>query len=484
MEEKLLIGFAEKSITPEDRPVSLAGQFHTRISEYIETPCMVNVIAVETSKDQTFICSCDLGYISKYLVAAVNEKVAARCPEINTEKIIFAATHTHTSLSYDAPEDGTRPRAFDYVNANTVMPQGKKFVPNVLLGEEVLVGRECTAFLADRISAAILEAWESRLHSFCSPGFGRASIGYCRRVVRSEGQVARLGYKIAAENVFVEVEGGNDTGIEMIFVCDNTYKPKGVVLSVACPSQIVEYKNHISSDYWGKARMFLKEHFGEAFCTVGLCSAAGDQSPRDTLRWLDGIEPSMQDIEGTIFVGKRLANAIIEAFETAKKSLTDKIELSHKTESFNLPIKKVSDAEYAAAKAQLDAYIQESGKDEFSFEDMIRIHPEVGTLFYYNWQQGIETLPTEIHIVRFGDMAIASNPFELFLDFGNQIKVRSKAMQTMLIQLSGDKMGYLPTAKAEARGGYGTSIFSCLFDHTGGEILVEKTLESINSLFE
>ena len=484
MEEKLLIGFAEKSITPEDRPVSLAGQFHTRISEYVETPCMVNVIAVETAMDQTFLCSCDLGYISKYLVASVKEKVAAKHPEIKTGNIILAATHTHTSLSYDAPEDGTRPRAFDYTNANTVMPQGKKFVPNVILGDEVLVGRECTEFLAERISSAICQAWESRQHAFCSSGFGRASIGYCRRVVRSQGGVARLGYKIASENVFMEVECGNDTGIEMLFICDHTYKPVGVVASVACPSQIVEYKNHISSDYWGKARMFLKEHFGENFCTVGLCSAAGDQSPRDQLRWLRGVEPSMQDIEGTIFVGRRLANAIIEAFETAKHTLTDKIALNHKTEILNLPIKKVSDEEYASAKAHLDAYIKQADKDVFNFEDMIRIHPEVGTLFYYNWQQGIDSLPAEIHVVRFGDMAIASNPFELFLEFGNQIKVRSKAKQTMLIQLASDKMGYLPTAKAEEQGGYGTSIFSCLFDHTGGEVLVEKTLESINALFE
>ena len=75
MEEKLLIGFSEKSITPEDRPVCLAGQFHTRVSEYIETPCMVNVMAVETSKDQTFICSCDLVSISNLLVISVKEKV-------------------------------------------------------------------------------------------------------------------------------------------------------------------------------------------------------------------------------------------------------------------------------------------------------------------------------------------------------------------------------------------------------------------------
>lgn len=481
MEEKLLIGFSEKSITP-DRPVSLAGQFHVRISEYVETPVMVNVMAVETAKDQLFLCSCDLGRVSAALVRFVRNKVAEKNSEINLDKIIISATHTHTSLQFDAPEDATRPAATAYDNANTIMPEGKKFVHNTNLGDDVLVGRECSEFLSDRISDAICEAWANRKHSFCSPGFGRACIGHCRRVIRNQG-VQRLGYE-SKEDKFYAVEGSSDSGIEMIFICDNTYKPVGVVASVACPSQIVEFKNFISSDYWGKTRMFLKMHFGEDFHIIGLCSAAGDQSPRDTVRWGKGLEPSMCDVEGTIAVGKLLSAIIIEAFEKAKNTLTDKIELNHKTEVFDLPINKVSDEEYKEAREHLYSYVEEANKDEFTFEDMIRIHPEVGKVFLYNWQKDVDTLPAEIHVVRFGDMVIATNPFELFLDYGNQMKARSKANQTLLIQLACDSMGYLPTRKAEPHGGYGTSIVSCYCGHEGGELLVEKTLEVMNSLWD
>ena len=386
MEEKLLIGFSEKSITP-CRPVCLAGQFHTRISEYVETPVMVNVIAVETAKDQTFICSCDLCNISTHLVVSTKEKVTAKNPEINVDKIIIAATHTHTSLQYATDKYLLRPSALAYPNVNTIMPEGKKFISNVELPEDVLIDEECLEFLSDRLSDAVCEAWANRKHSFCSLGFGRASIGYCRRIYRSEGGVAKLGYTIAKENVFTEIEGGSDSGIEMIFICDNTHKPVGVVASVACPSQIVEFKNHISSDYWGKTRMFLKEHFGENFHIIGLCSAAGDQSPRDQLRWLRGVEPSMADIEGTIFIGRRLANAIIEAFKQAKNFLVDKVELHHKTEIFDLPANKISESEYNACKDTLYKYVEESNKDEFTFDDMIRIHPEVGKVFLYEWQK-------------------------------------------------------------------------------------------------
>ena len=483
MEEKLLIGFCEKSITP-DRRVTLAGQFHTRISDYIETPCMVNVIAIETSKDQTIICSCDLVGVSKHLTIATRELVAAKNPQIDVNKIIIAATHTHTGPACYTDRYLERPAALDYRNANTVMPEGKKFVRSVEIPEDVMVGEECLAWLAERISDAICEAWAARKHSFCAPGFARACIGYCRRMYRTNVGVARLGYKSDQEDVFKEVEGGSDTGIEMILVYDNMHKPIGVVASLACPSQTADYKDHVGSDLVGKARMFLREYFGDHFFTVAVISAAGDQQTRDQIRWRRGVEASMADVEGTIVMGKRLANAVIEAFETSRTAPSDKFELCHKTEIFDLPINKVTEEEYENSKKAIAQYVEEENKDEFQFMDMVRIHQDVGKVFYYGWQKDVETMPVEVHVVRFGNMAIATNPFELFLDYGNQIKVRSNARQTMLIQLANGAIGYLPTAKAEPMGGYGTSIVSCPIGSAGGAVLVEKTLDSINAMFE
>ena len=83
----------------------------------------------------------------------------------------------------------------------------------------------------------------------------------------------------------------------------------------------------------------------------------------------------------------------------------------------------------------------------------------------------------------FGTVAFATNPFELFLDFGNQIKARSYAEQTFLVQLAGGSEGYLPTEKAEKGGHYSAFIASGLVGHVGGEQLVRETLKNINRLF-
>ena len=98
-------------------------------------------------------------------------------------------------------------------------------------------------------------------------------------------------------------------------------------------------------------------------------------------------------------------------------------------------------------------------------------------------QEKMDILDTECHIIRLGTIAIASNPFELFLDYGNQIKARSYAEQTFLIQLANGTEGYLPTEKAEKGGHYSAFLASGLVGHAGGEQLVRETLKNINKLF-
>jgi hypothetical protein len=46
------------------------------------------------------------------------------------------------------------------------------------------------------------------------------------------------------------------------------------------------------------------------------------------------------------------------------------------------------------------------------------------------------TMPVEVHVIRPGDMTIAANRFELYLDFDIRIKARSKAVQTFVVQLA------------------------------------------------
>jgi hypothetical protein len=79
-------------------------------------------------------------------------------------------------------------------------------------------------------------------------------------------------------------------------------------------------------------------------------------------------------------------------------------------------------------------------------------------------------------------IAIATNPFELLLDYGIQIKARSRAERTFVAQLSGAGT-YLPTAKAVAGGHYSAEAADNLVGPEGGQVLVERTVEAIYSMW-
>lgn len=101
----------------------------------------------------------------------------------------------------------------------------------------------------------------------------------------------------------------------------------------------------------------------------------------------------------------------------------------------------------------------------------------------------------ELHVLRLGDVAIATNPFELFLDYGVQIEARSPAVQTFLIQLAGAKRDhayYLPTPRAIAGGAlddkpftnYSATVMTGMVGPEGGQMLVDRTVAAIQELWE
>jgi hypothetical protein len=90
-------------------------------------------------------------------------------------------------------------------------------------------------------------------------------------------------------------------------------------------------------------------------------------------------------------------------------------------------------------------------------------------------------VPVELHVLRLGDVAMATNPFELFLDYGDEIKGRSKAVLTFVSQLTCDYQGYLPTRRAVAGGDY--SAVNHTVGPIGGRALVDESVKAINSLW-
>ena len=453
---ELLIGGATTSITPEG-PVAVSGQFPTRIAQTVENPVTATALALETREqdkviDQAIMVSCDLVAIRGTIQEQLRERVKPRLAGFDVKKLLLNATHTHTG---PVTEEGTY-----------VIPK-----------EGVMQPAEYVEFLLERLGNVVVQAWDGRKPGGVSWALGHAVVGHNRRAVYADGTAQMYGD--TATPRFRNIEGYEDHGVEMLFFWDKEQKLTAVAINIACPSQEVESRSTVNADFWHDVREELHKRYGEDLYVLAWTGASGDQSPH--LMWRKAAEERMRTLRGltrTQEIARRIVAAVDDVYPLAKSDIRTDPVLVHRVESLQLPVRKVTEEELAQAKARVEEL---SGKPDPSTADVRRRlwHQEV--IDRYEKQDDSPFYEMELHAIRLGDVAIATNPFELFIDFGVQIKAQSKAVQTFVIQLACASGIYVPTEKAVRGGGYSAIIESNLVGPEGGQVLVERTVEAINA---
>ena len=492
---EIKIGWSEISLVPNGKRVNLYGQFYERISGEVETPIAASALALECGNDHAIFVACDLVFTSHSLLCAVRDALPEDCG-FDKDKLILSAIHTHTAMGYTGSFD-----TFDHALhvLNDMKPDRVSYMPTAHdTSDDILTNDEARAFLVEKIAKVAIDAWNSRSVGAYAGAFGRAAIGLCRRVCYDDGSAKMWGNSNLAN--FTELESGNDSGIELLFTYDEKRKLTGVIANVACPSQVLEHQNFISSDYMGKVRELIRKKYGSDVYFLGLISPAGDQCPRDMIRWVDSpvckndpnihrdavvarrADPSMFDIAGCEKVAKRIVNEISWALEDVSEYVTDTV-LMHKKLTVDIPLRKVTIAEYKAAEQTVRDFFSTCDK-YINYADNAEMLVHSGVVARYKRQQQMDLYPIEVHVLRLGDIAFATNPYELFLDYGNRMRARSLAKQTFLIQLSCGAYGYLPTERAEKGSHYSAFVGSGTAGHEGGEILVRTTVREINDMFK
>lgn len=487
-------GWSEVSIVPEGRRIELIGQFYERISGEVETPIAVTALAVECGNEHMVWVGCDLTFTSHHLLRAVRKVLPSNCG-FDKDRLIISATHSHTTVGYADPTDSFSDA---WKTLNYLKPDHINYVPLAHDDSpDILRDEEAKAFLAEKIAKAAIEAWNNRSEGTYACGFGRAAVGMCRRACYDDGSAKMWGDTTGAN--FTELESGNDSGIELMFTYDTSKNLTGIIANIACPSQVLEHQSVISSDYMGKVRGKIQEKYGKDVAFLGLLSPAGDMCPRDLIRWVDSpvckndpninharlierrADPSMFDINGCEKVAKRVVNEICWALDDVTEYVTEAT-MEHKNLTVDMPLRRVTIEEYLNAKKIIEEFFANC-KTDINYEDNARMQIYGGILARYEIQQTIDVYPIEVHVIRLGDIAFATNPYELFLNYGNQIRARSFAKQTFLAQLSCGSFGYLPTEKAERGSHYSAFVGSGTAGHVGGEMLVRKTVQEINKMF-
>lgn len=459
---KVTIGWARGDITPKRKTLVL-GQFHTRISSEVISPLTATALAVEVKGDngdneQAIFLSCDL--TSEGFKEDIFRELQGRCPDLDRRKITINCTHTHTapcqhSGYYDEPENDP----------------------------EFMKPDEYRLFLAAQTAAVVEQAWNARKPGSLSRGFSYAVVGRCRRAVYADGSALMYGETNRPD--FRGFEACDDHAVNLLFTRDPGGALTGILVNLACTSQCDEHLSAFSADYWHNVREGIAARYGVAVHLLPLCAPAGDASPHLLADKKEEKDlRTRMGIDAKNIIARRVLAAVEEGLASASPA-ESAVTFVHQVDTWRLPRMMVTKEEYALEKRIPAMSEEERKRQHYAFQRIWPFGPVCDLVTRYENQSRNLEHEVEAHVIRLGDAVFATNPFELFVDYGMQIRCRSRALQTFLVQLAdGSNNGfYLPTQRALDGGHYSAQIKSNWVGPEGGQVLVEKTVGAINALF-
>jgi hypothetical protein len=364
---------------------------------------------------------------------------------------------------------------------------------------------EYVRFAGEKISQAICDAWNGRKPSGMAYGLGHAVVGRNRRLSYKDGKSAMYGEANVPE--FSHVEGYEDHSVYAMMTYDISGKLIGIIVNIACPSQVSENSYAISADFWHETREELRRRFGKDIYIMAQCGPAGYQSPHLLIG--KRAEERMWRLKGRKEgenapreeISQKITNAIEEMMSYVEKDIDWDPVFEYSLKIFQINRRRISEKDVEdAIKASF------KNKEKFNrLAEELKMNPEITkkprwyteiTRSYrlMLWGERVKerfeiekkspSMPIEIHVLRVGETAFATNTFELYLDYGVRIRELSRATQTFLIQKACCLGTYLPSQRSIDCGGYGSDPASTDIGPEGGDELVEWTVDTINKMFE
>ncbi|NLE65890.1 MAG: hypothetical protein GX608_00535 [Lentisphaerae bacterium] len=498
---ELKIGWASRDVST-DKPIHIIGQFHVRISQGVFDPIYVTALVIDNGSDLVIFLSADVGVFRSRMLEKIREKVAGLDPAIPVEKIVINATHTHTG-----------PSVYGDTPANSKMGSSTPGPDEISHeGIEIASGDEYCEFFTGKAAEAICEAYARRAPGGVAYGYGYAVVAHSRRVVYFDDLSKRPGavinsthgvnghacmYGNTDDPNFSHYEAGADHFVNLFFTFDAAKKLTGAIVNVPCPSQNSENETKLSASYWNEVREAIRAKHGNIFI-LPQCAAGGDLSPRIlhyrkaearrfALKYGAGPEP-FSELNARKDIGERIACAFDEVLAWARKDIRTALPIAHAVKTVHLDRRLVTREEADYEKQQLEDLLKTGFKKDGTPQERLH-HDSVlvasrnrcrRVLARFEEQKAQPKLPMELHAAAVGEIAFASNRFELYMDFMHRIQARSPFTQTFIIQLAGvpghDGGTYLATERGAQGRGYSASRYCNIVSPQGGQELVEETL--------
>lgn len=399
-------------------------QVATRIRDDLEA----NALLLEGEDATVLLISCDLiGPRNDFILAA--RKRISGSTGIPERSVIIASTHTHAGPSI-AKTQGTKPIDVDYLSS-----------------------------LSDWLVELAAKTKESARPARIGWSSGKVKIGYNRRSCYADGS-HQLGGDVSRDD-FTGTEGPEDDGHCVLCAIDDENHPIVIVhCNTSHPTNFYG-RDFFSADYPGASRALLRAAFGDT-PVLYLNGTIGDTGPDGRFppnRVLDREQRMLQQAHR--ITGETMRQIYAMPFH-------EDAPFRHAFEDLLIPLRLPSADEVAQARKALQAVDR---GEHVSAMDRVFAFGAIW-LHEHGKQNSVETVP--VHAIGIGELAIVTQPCELYTHFGLEIKRRSPFPATAICGVADGYSGYCPTVGAIIGGGFSAqAIDSCLLSHEAGDRIVD-----------
>jgi hypothetical protein len=437
-------GFAETDITPEigmEQPGGYGKSFHKTLHD----PCKARVAVFDDGARKAAIVGLDALIVPRHLVLAVRQEIEARTG-IPGDAVLINASHSHSS----GPIGMVQPGEFD---------GAPELVRKLAYEKSSCADPRYLKLVHQRIVEGVVKAHDTRAGLLCGVGLGHEDkVGYNRRLRMKNGQT--FSHPGQHNPDVIKYAGPIDPEVGVIGAFDKSGQ------LVGC---IVNYANHattspggISANWIQYLEKAIRGFFGEQAVVVFIQGTCGDITQVDNLSPYQN--PSGE--EWSQIVGGRVGAESVRVLLSMHRGRLAPVDYAVKT--LRIPRRKPSAAKVEQARRLVTREPQEVGVTEWTFAK------ETVLLDYLIQREPV--VDVEVQALQVGPAVFVSNPAEYFVEFGLEIKAKSRFKYTFPAELSNGCVGYVPTEEAlsPSGGGYETRLtsYSNLVPTAGRQIAV------------
>ena len=395
-------GFAEATITPEVGQ-EMPGMLQKRFGKSIHDDLFVTAMVLDDGIAPVAFVGVDSLSVKRSVVLSARQQIAAHTA-IPAENTMVGASHTHNG----------GPLADCFLSeADPAYCQ----------------------MVADRIAAAVTEAWEKREPCRLAIGSGSEdAVAFNRRFIMKDGTERTHPGKGNADTL--RPAGPIDPAVGVIGAFGEGDQFLGAFVNFTCHCTLGVGGAGFSADYPYYMRKLIRQGMDAPEAGVVFANGAcGDvtQVDNQTVRARESGEAWGR------YVGTGVAAEALKIL-TLPDNATEDITLACRSTMLNLQPRDLDPETVADAQRILAARAEDTWTND---EIWAR---EIALLDQMNQEEPL--VPAEIQVLQIGPAAIVSLPAEYFCQFGLDIKAQSPYAATFVVELANGCVGYVPNAQA------------------------------------